>query len=76
MAENQPPHVYGAADDANRQPPGPEGWRGEGGEPDLKGARTVIAAGGEPVAIEETSGIAVAEADGHTGLKRDDPAGT
>jgi hypothetical protein len=64
-------HTYGAADDNNRQPPGPEGFRGENAETDAKATHGVIGAGGQVVEVEETSGIAAAEAAGTTGLKRD-----
>lgn len=72
MADDQTgTHTYGGADPENRTPPPIEGIRGEGSQQDAKEVRQVLAAGGERVEIEETSGVAVAEASGRSGLKRD-----
>jgi hypothetical protein len=72
MADDTSPRLYGDADPDNRQPAGTEGMRGEG-NPEVEqpeGERDVDAEG-QHVTIEETSGIAVAEAQGTTGLARD-----
>jgi phage/plasmid primase-like uncharacterized protein len=72
MADDTSPRVYGGADETNRTPPRPEAMRGEGNPATEapEGERT-IEAEGQAVTVEETSGIAVAEGRGTTGLTRD-----
>jgi len=61
-------HVYGSADDDNRQTPTPNGFHGEGKAPPTgspENTRTAMVAGGATVTVEEESGIAAAEAAGN-----------
>ena len=63
-------HLYGEADDANRQTPAVGGFHGERKAP-LEGPspvppRTTMVAGGNTVVVQEESGVAAAEATGNT----------
>lgn len=65
------PRVYGMADEDNRQTPAPEGFRGErGATADDSALRHDIAAGATPIAVQESSGVAFAEASGAPGPVR------
>lgn len=64
------PHIYGAPDPENRQPPPDQGLRGEQGSP-LEGrtdlAHTIETATGAKIEVEEQSGSAFAEVTGRAG---------
>lgn len=65
------PRVYGSADEANRQTPAPEGFRGErGATVDDPALRHDIASGERPIAVQESSGSAFVEASGAPGPVR------
>ncbi len=65
-------HPYGGADEENRQTPTDQGFHGEGKAPlaDVPPGQshTTLLGDGNPVTVQETSGIAAAEASGKTGL--------
>lgn len=72
--KREEPRVYGQADDGNRTSPAPapEGMRGEGGpatsdHPELAHEETL--SGGRRVLLEETNGVAFAEATGRAGIE-------
>ena len=64
-------HLYGGRDEENRQTPTEGGFHGEAkappGETNPDQTRTTLVAGGTSVTVEETSGVAAAEAAGNTG---------
>jgi hypothetical protein len=67
-------HLYGGPDEENRQTPTEGGFHGEakappGDVPPDQTRRTMLG-DGQSVTIEETSGVAAAEAAGNTGINR------
>jgi hypothetical protein len=75
MAEDGP-HLYGAPDGKDIESPAPEGLRGEeaptGDRPDL--TRRTVLGDGQSVTLEETSGVAFAEANGAGQKPRESPS--
>jgi len=72
MRESDKPHIYGAPDRDNRQPPAEQGLRGEQGAPEP--ARSDLAheettPDGRGVTLAEQSGTAFAEVTGKAGGK-------
>jgi hypothetical protein len=68
------PRVYGAPDPENRQPPPPMGMRGEEGAPlsdPPPGQSREASVDGRTIVVEETSGVAAAEATGKIGVDDD-----
>ena len=67
------PRVYGQADDSSRTPPAPGGMRGENADPlatpDPEMAHEETLPDGRRVILEETNGVAFAEATGAAGLE-------
>jgi len=61
-------HVYGAADDSNRQPPPEQGMRGEQSS---TGTRANLTHEDGTVTVQESSGTAFAEAAGRVGPAAD-----
>jgi hypothetical protein len=66
------PHIYGGPDPQNRQPPPPNGTRGEQGaplaDPPADQTRRATVAG-RAIDIQETSGVAAAETTGKIGAE-------
>jgi hypothetical protein len=67
------PHIYGAADEADRDPPAAQGIRGENRSDETSGyAHDLTLGDGRKVTVEQASGVAFAEATGAAGRREPD----
>jgi len=78
MAEENETHLYGTADQADRDPPAAQGLRGEKstqlpGDMDSGYRHQVTLDNGRRVEVTEESGVAFAETTGRAGLLADRP---
>lgn len=71
--QRESPHVYGQADESSRTPPTSQEMRGENAAPlappDPAMAHEEVIGDGRRVLLEETNGVAFAEATGAAGLE-------
>lgn len=64
------PHLYGTADEADRDPPAAQGMRGENRPDEAAGyAHDLTLGDGRTVTVEQASGVAFAEATGAAGRR-------